>query len=69
MFVDNLDAVLAIMENCVVTRCEYRWDADFFDYIALSWQFRELEQGYMAPEYVWEKNGDGDWIAREEVTR
>ena len=69
MLEDRSDAVLAIMGECIVTRCEHRWDADIFDYTAASWQFREVEEGEMSPEYVWEKDKGGTWIAKEEVTR
>ncbi len=69
MLEDDSSAVLAIMEGCIVTRCEHRWDTDIFDYTAVNWQFREIAQGEMSPEYVWEKDGSGTWIAREEVTK
>ncbi len=62
---DFIPMVMAIMGECFVTRCEHRWDADVFEYCALSWQFREVHEGEMAPEYVWEKNADGTWDARE----
>ncbi len=72
MLVDDADAVLAIMGQCIVTRCEHRcehrFDTDIFDYRAVSWQFSELAEGHLIPEYVWEKNDDGDWTAREQVT-
>ena len=63
------DSVQGLFADCIVTRCEHRWDADIFDYDALSWQFREVGQGGMAPDYVWEKIDDV-WAAKEiEVTR
>ena len=66
---DDMATVFAIMGECFVTRCEHRWDSDVFEYLALSWQFRELSQGDAAPEYVWYKNKDDIWTAREEVTK
>ena len=69
MLEDNAAAVLAIMGECIVTRCEHRWDVAIFDYTAVSWQFHELVKGGLAPEYIWEKNGDGDWTAKNKVMR
>lgn len=65
MLENNCDAVLVIMRDCFVTKCEHRWDTDVFEYRALSWQFRELGEGQRAPVYVWEKDDTGTWNARE----
>lgn len=69
MLEDDAAGVFAFMGECIVTRCEHRWDSNVFEYSALSWQFRELKNGELSPPYVWEKDDDGTWIARKEVTR
>ncbi len=67
MLVNNVAAVQAIMGECIVTRCDHRWDTNIFEYDALSFQFREVPQGEMSPEYVWEKDKGGKWTAKEET--
>lgn len=40
-----------IMAECLVTRCEFRYDTRAFHYTAISKHFAEVPQGAMPPDY------------------
>jgi hypothetical protein len=41
----------AIMGRCIVVRCEMMYEHDTLEYVALSPDFDEVQQGMIAPEY------------------
>lgn len=48
---DGPEAVLQIMAHIIVTRCEYIWESDVFEYNAISNLFREVPIGEVTPTY------------------
>lgn len=41
----------AIMGRCIIVRCEMMYESNTLEYLALSPDFDELQQGMMAPAY------------------
>ncbi len=52
MLEDNLQLMHEVMKNCIVVRCEMRYDIDGFDYTAICKDFDEVPPGEMAPYYT-----------------
>jgi len=40
-----------IMGRCIIVRCEMMYHADSLEYMAMSPDFDEIDQGMIAPEY------------------
>lgn len=45
------EAVMNIMSKVIVVRCEYQYHSMMFEYIALSNEFDEVEEGCSVPQY------------------
>jgi hypothetical protein len=43
--------VMKVMAECVVVRCELRYDTMTFDYVAISPHFAEVKEGQYPPKY------------------
>ncbi len=43
---------MTILAECVVVRCEFRYDTMIFDYVAISPHFEEVPEGCLPPLYV-----------------
>lgn len=56
--------VMAIMGQCIIMRAESLGYADRMEYFAICEQFDEVEDGLLAPEYIWEIRG-GEPVARK----
>jgi len=48
---DNPDAVLEVMRQLIVVRCEMMWDSDALCYVAISESFDVVPHGQIAPAY------------------
>ena len=57
LLVSNPMAVMKIMRNCIVIRCEYLYDRDIFDYYAISPLFLECYEGAECPSYTLNQDG------------
>jgi len=51
-----------VMGCCIVVRCEMMYDRDVFEYIALSSDFDECQEGQMMPVYDVIISDDGGCI-------
>jgi hypothetical protein len=45
-------SAMQVMAECVVVRCELRYDTMSFDYVAISPQFAEVPEDHAPPVYV-----------------
>lgn len=58
------DAVRAIMARCIVVRCEFMYESQSLEYVALCDEFELLPAGSYAPQYqcLITKKADGTGI-------
>ena len=56
----NPKAVMKVMSQCVIVRCEYLWDLAAFEYKAMSSGFSVVPEGCLIPRYQWiiDENGN-----------
>jgi len=54
---ENPMVVMSMMSNCIVTKCEYLWSMDVFDYHAISPLFPECYEGAECPSYTLNQDG------------
>jgi len=52
-------AVTRIMGACSILRAEHNLMTNAVEYEAISFKFRPIDQGEIAPEYVWTMHKDG----------
>lgn len=46
------EEVMKVMAECLIVRCELRYETMTFDYVAISPHFKEIPEGSRVPEYV-----------------
>lgn len=53
-------AVMKVMSQCIILRCEYLWDLAAFEYKAISPGFSVVPEGCLIPRYQWiiDENGN-----------
>ena len=47
----DTETAMAIMARCIVVRCELMYASNSFEYVAMSPEFEEVQQGEMIPAY------------------
>ncbi len=52
----------AIMNQCVIMKCEFNYPHFRFDYVAASHLFDEVPDGVVPPKYTWEIRENGDAV-------
>jgi len=62
---DRSPSVTRIMGACSIWRAEYMMMTDEVEYLASSHHFMELQEGYIAPTYVWVIHEDGSITAED----
>jgi len=64
---NNSLAIRRIMGQCVIVRAEMMFMNGSIEYDATSWRFREVEQGFVIPNYEWVWNDTDDELTVREV--
>ena len=60
---DNPEPLIEVMAKIIVIRAEFMFDRQHFEYIALSKEFRKVDDGMLSPEYeiLWHTEKDGSF--------
>ncbi|WP_417518788.1 hypothetical protein [Marinobacter sp.] len=59
--------VSRIMSQCIIVRAEMSYLRGAIEYEAISWRFREVEQGFVLPTYQWIYNAETGELDVQEV--